>query len=122
MPNSVWITYSEGAVKQNVGALTVGPETVVAAASSTTDPGTLIGGTFKKSGAGLNWQRGSAYASVSAWRFQQVANQSVVSVADGGDASLGVRAKNWSANAYMSLSRWNSHPCFRTDHCWKIPV
>src|SRR5262249_54676444 len=108
VPNSVWATYSEGAVKQNVGALTVGPDTVVAPASSTTGPGTLIGATFTKLGAGLNWQWGSAYASVSAWRSQQVGNQSVPSVADGGDASLGVREKNWSANVYMSLSRWNS--------------
>src|SRR5262249_54504376 len=91
VPNSVWATYSEGAVKQNVGALTVGPDSVVALASSTTDPGTLIGASFTKLGAGLNWQWGSVYASVSAWRSQQVGNQSVASVADGGDASLGVR-------------------------------
>jgi hypothetical protein len=108
VPNSVWVTYSEGAVKQNVGALTVGPETIVAVASSTTDPGTLIGATFTKLGAGLDWQLGSAYASVSAWRSQQVGNLSVASAADGSDVSLGVKEKNWSANAYISLSRWNS--------------
>src|SRR5262249_15224487 len=104
---SVWVGYSEGAVKQSVGALTVGPATVTLV-SPTTDPGALIGATITKLDAGLSWQWGSTYASVSAWRSQQVSNLSVASVADGGDASLGVLEKNWSANAYMSLSRWNS--------------
>jgi len=107
VPSNIWVGYSEGAVKQSVGALTVGPATV-AVVSPTTDPGTLIGATITKMDAGLYWQWGSAYASVSAWRSQQVSNLSVPSVADGGDASLGLQEKNWSANAYMSLSRWNS--------------
>jgi hypothetical protein len=107
VPSNVWVGYGEGAVKQNVGALTVGPE-AVSLIPATTDPGTLIDATIAKMDAGLYWQWGSTYASMSAWRSQQVGNQSVASVADGGDASLGVQQKNWSANAYMSLSRWSS--------------
>jgi hypothetical protein len=106
VPSNVWVSYGEGAVKQNVLALTVGPA-AVALTPATTDPGAVIGATITKMDAGLYWQWGSAYASVSAWRSQQVSNLSVASVADGGDTSLGVREKNWSANAYMSLSRWN---------------
>jgi hypothetical protein len=107
VPSNVWFGYGEGAVKQNVGALTVGPA-AVAVISPTTDPGALIGATPTKMDAGLYWQWGSSYASVSAWRSQQVSNLSVASAADGSDVSLGVKEKNWSASAYMSLSRWNS--------------
>src|SRR5262249_6846199 len=47
VPSSVWVGYSEGAVKQSVGALTVGPATVTLV-SPTTDPGALIGATITK--------------------------------------------------------------------------
>ena len=107
VPSNVWVGYSEGAVKQSVGALTVGPPTV-AVVSPTTDPGTLVGATRTKMDAGLSWQWGDTYATMSGWRSQQVSNLSVPSFADGADVSLGVKEKRWSASAYMSLSRWNS--------------
>src|SRR5262249_36842063 len=87
--------------------LTVGPATV-AVISPTTDPGALIGAATTKMDAGLSWQWGGTYATVSAWRSQQVSNLSVPSSADGADVSLAMKEKNWSASAYMSLSRWNS--------------
>jgi hypothetical protein len=107
VPSNVWVGYSEGAIKQSVGALTLGRPTV-AMVSPTTDPGTLIGGTITTMDAGLSWQWGGTYATMGAWRSQQVSNLSIPSSGDGADVSLGVKEKNWSASAYMSLSRWNS--------------
>jgi hypothetical protein len=111
VPSNVWVGYSEGAAKRNIGAttLTGGPTTAMPVGTAAlTDAGGTASTTIRNIDTGLYWQWGGAYATVSAWRSQQVNDLSAPSFADGADVSLGVQEKNWSASAYMSLSRWNS--------------
>jgi hypothetical protein len=122
LPSSVWAGYSEGAVTQNAAAKgLMGGSTSLAALpigiGALGDGGAATAATIKNLDAGLIWQWDRTYATVSAWRSQQVGNLSIVSTAEGADVSLGVREKNWSASAYASLSRWNSQEvAARLDH------
>jgi len=107
VPTNVWFGYSEGDVRQNVGAVTGGAIAAMSVAAIT-DVGITTDATIRNLDAGLYWQWGGAYATAGVWRSQQTGNLVAPSFSDGADVSLGIQGKTWNASAYMSFSRWNS--------------
>src|SRR5262249_6725431 len=107
-PSNAWIGYSEGDVRQNIGATTTTGGLTTVAALPAINGGTITDATIRNVDAGLSWQWGRTYANLSAWRSQQISAWSAPSFSDGADVSVGVGEKNWSANAFASLSRSSS--------------